>query len=94
MLRKKMHESFIARGVSGRIKAKSFTPEAGESYLNRNGQLYRCVQVLGPDRAVMENEKTGWQFIAHRLYLWPDGFIEWGCSTSGRFKEDGARGEL
>lgn len=66
--------------------AKYFDPIPGEIYDNHNGQTYQCIAPAGePHCAVMENVKSGWRFVAHRIHLFPDGCIEWGCSTSGRF---------
>lgn len=84
-----MRERFLKKGLFGKITARPFCPQEGEVYDNRNGQSYMCIKVVSPDSAVMENIDTGWTFTAHRFYLWPDGFIEWGCSTSGRFIEGG-----
>lgn len=65
---------------------RPFTPVPGNFYDNHNGQTYQCI-AFGPepDSAVMENVKSGWRFVAHRIYQFEDGCIEWGCSTSGRF---------
>lgn len=87
MILSRLGHDLAGRDIFERVKAKSFTPTPGESYLNRNGQVYECIRVLSPDRAVMRNCGSGWQFVAHRLYLWPDGTCEWGCSTSGRFED-------
>lgn len=81
------------RGVFARLRARSFVPEEGEFYINRNGREYECLKALGPDRALMRNTSSGWTFIAHRLYVWPDGLIEWGCSTDGRFDHGRAEHE-
>lgn len=74
---------FLCNHFSG---VKPFDPVPGNIYDNRNGQIYQCIAPAGePFCAVMENVKSGWRFVAHRIYLFPDGYIEWGCSTSGRF---------
>ena len=66
--------------------SKLFNPVPGEFYDNVNGQTYQCIAPgEDPYSAVMENVKSGWRFVAHRIVLYDDGFIEWGCSTSGRF---------
>lgn len=87
MIFTRLGHDLAGRGIFCRVKARSFTPAAGETYLNRNGQVYECIRVLSPDRAVLRNCSSGWQFVAHRLYLWPDGLVEWGCSTDGRFDD-------
>lgn len=75
--------SFLCKPSAG---PKLFNPVPGEFYDNVNGQTYQCI-APGEDlySAVMENVKSGWRFVAHRIVLYGDGFIEWGCSTSGRF---------
>lgn len=80
-----MRETFRKTGFFGKMAARPFCPVAGEVYDNRNGQSYLCLRVLSDQAAEMENLQSGWRFIAHRFYVWPDGYIEWGCSTSGRF---------
>lgn len=61
-------------------------PVPGDFYDNRNGQTYQCIAPTDePFCAVMENVKSGWRFVAHRIVVYPDGYIEWACSTSGRF---------
>lgn len=80
-----MRERFLKKGIFGKLTAKPFSPQEGETYDNRNGQSYLCVRLISPDSAVMVNVMTGWRFVAHRFYVWPDGYVEWGCSTSGRF---------
>lgn len=75
--------SILCHPFSG---VKLFNPVPGDFYDNRNGQTYQCIAPAGePYCAVMENVTSGWRFVAHRLYMFPDGYIEWGCSTSGRF---------
>lgn len=84
-----MRSIFRKAGLCKKPVFKRFTPQEGECYENRNGQTYRCIRVTGSDTAVMENVSSGWQFTAHRLIMWSDGYIEWGCSTSGRFVKHG-----
>ena len=75
--------SFLCRPSAG---PRLFEPVPGEFYDNVNGQTYQCITLAEePNSAVMENVKSGWRFVTHRLVLYGDGCIEWGCSTSGRF---------
>lgn len=72
--------------LSSGEKATAFQPVPGEFYDNRNGQTYQCIAPgEQPFSAVMENVSSRWRFTAHRIVVYPDGYIEWGCSTSGRF---------
>lgn len=75
--------SFLCKPSAG---PKLYNPVPGEFYDNVSGQTYQCI-APGEEfySAVMENVKSGWRFVAHRIVLYDDGFIEWGCSTSGRF---------
>ena len=75
--------SIIGKPFSG---VELINPVPGDFYDAHNGQTYQCIASAGePYCAVMENVTSGWRFVAHRIYQFPDGYIEWGCSTSGRF---------
>ena len=72
--------------LSSGEKTTAFQPVPGDFYDNRNGQTYQCIAPgEQPFSAVMENVQSGWRFTAHRIVVYPDGYIDWGCSTSGRF---------
>lgn len=60
-------------------------PEAGKSYLNRNGNTYRCIQVMNAETAVFVRELDGWTLTAHRTRQYADGRIEWDHSTDGHW---------
>lgn len=81
-----MRPFFRKTGFFGKMTARPFAPRAGECYEHRNGQTYQCISTAEQDCcAVLENVRSGWRFTAHNIVLYPDGYIEWGFSTSGRF---------
>lgn len=85
-MRGKAMTTFCSILLGAGEKATALQPAPGDFYDNRNGQTYQCIAPgEEPFSAVMENVKSGWRFTAHRIVVWPDGYIEWGFSTSGRF---------
>lgn len=64
--------------------------EPGKIYRNRGGGRFRCLQAYF-GFAIVQNVKSGWMCTVHDLVAYPDGAIEWGYSTDGRFSplEDG-----
>ena len=59
----------------------------GAVYENKGGGFYKCLRTM-PDGAVMRNQKSGWQFVAHVITMYEDGTIEWDYSTGGDFREE------
>ena len=57
-------------------------PREGEEYLNRNGERYRCTQVIDPEHAVMERLSDCWTLTACRVRQYDDMTIEWDHSTN------------
>lgn len=67
---------------------KPFTPDFGEIYENEGGGRYECIdREATHKRAMMQNVKTGWTFIAVRIGIYEDGKIDWDYQTDGAFKE-------
>ena len=66
--------------------SKRITPEVGVVYTNRNGNDYRCKELL-KDGGVMERLKDGWTLRAHGICQYEDGTIEWDYSGGGRWPE-------
>lgn len=65
-----------------------FTPEVGKTYLNFNGQTYRCLNVYPEIHvAMMQNTASGWTFNAHEIYQNSDGSVEWWYSDEGYFAD-------
>jgi len=64
---------------------KLIDPEAGKTYLNHNGCIYRCTQRIDAETAVMVRESDGWTCVIHRLRRYADGTVEWDHSTGGHW---------
>lgn len=81
------------------MKKQYIIPVIGQTYLNRNGEEYRCISnmtygneerarralSLGEHWASMVRVKDGWSLTAHGIIQYADGTIEWNYSTGGRF---------
>lgn len=61
-----------------------FFPEAGVTYRNAGGGMFRCINTNGTSGWFV-NVKSGWEFYAHGCRKYFDGSIEWDYSTSGHF---------
>lgn len=59
--------------------------EKNKIYINRNGCEYVCKDVYADNKALMERIKDGWTLVAHGVYEYEDGLIEWGYSTNGKW---------
>lgn len=64
-----------------------FTPKKGTRYLNKNGVWYTCTQVYEGLNEARFVSDYGWSLIAHNIYQYEDGRIEWDYSTDGYFTE-------
>ena len=61
---------------------KLITPVEGREYRNRNGDVYRCLQVIDPEHAVMERRSDSWTLTACCTRQYGDGTIEWDGSIN------------
>ena len=61
-----------------------FNPVEGETYLNTNGQQYKCIQLTGQYTAIMRSN-GGWTCECHDIRLYDNNTIDWAYSTGGKF---------
>lgn len=66
------------------MKNEIITPKVNKIYENRNGFLYRCVEVL-EDCAVFVCVTSGWTMRVHNVRLYDNGKINWDWSEGGHF---------
>lgn len=62
-------------------------PVKGKTYLNKNGQQFRCLRVIDSEHALMERLTDRWTLTACRTRQYSDGTIEWDLSTGGHWPE-------
>lgn len=72
------------------MKAVNIIPVVGQTYQNRNGRQYLCMEVrkrhpLCDAAAVFRRLSDGWTLTAHGIVQYEDGTIEWNYSTGGRW---------
>ena len=69
------------------MERKKFTPAIGQTYKNRGGGTYRCLNTYKDHDAKMVNTATGWTLIAHGCGSYEDGTMDWDYSTGGYFEK-------
>lgn len=60
-------------------------------YTNHNGSRYRCKTTYDDGAAIMERISDGWTLLAHGIYMYDDGTIEWDYSTGGNWPYAGLK---
>ena len=60
----------------------------GQTYKNKNGTAYRCIDHKDGGDYVMQSVASGWTLTAHGIWIYDNGEIEWDYSTEGEFKDD------
>lgn len=71
------------------MERKYFVPKVNDIYRNRNGQVYRCTNVVGNGNAetiaYFTRLSDGWSLAAHGPQIYEDETIEWDYSTGGHW---------
>ena len=67
------------------IAAKKFTPDIDEVYTNVNGSKYKCLEIIKPYSAVMQQVESKWTCECYDICQYDDDTIEWSYSIHGYF---------
>lgn len=60
----------------------------GQTYKNKNGTAYKCIDHKDGGGYVMQSVASGWTLTAHGIWMHDNGEIEWDYSTQCGFKDN------